>query len=63
MIVIEKINKLNMLLVEWNQTDKSQRFGQFVQSNTDMVLSSELYNSHDSYWVYSEIISTFEKEK
>lgn len=61
--MLQKINELNMLLIKWNQTDKSQRFGQFVQSNTDIILCSELYNSNDSYFVYSEIVSIIEKEQ
>ena len=61
--IMDKLNELNLILVKWNQTDKSQRFGQFVSNNSDIKVSQDLYNSNDSYGVYSEIVTMFENEE
>ena len=54
------INKLNKMLLDWNLSDKAQRFGQFVESNSDWIVGQELYESFDSFYVYSEIITRIE---
>lgn len=58
---LDKINELNTLLLNWNMSNKSQRFGQFIESNSSIEVGDVLYNSEDSYYVYSEIITKFEK--
>ena len=57
---LDSINKLNKMLLDWNLSDKVQRFGQFVESNSDWVVGQELYESFDSFYVYSEIITMIE---
>ena len=57
---LDSINKLNKMLLDWNLSDKVQRFGQFVESNSDWIVGQELYESFDSFYVYSEIITMIE---
>lgn len=54
------INKLNKLLFDWNTTDKTQRFGQYIESNSDWALGQELYESYDSFYVYFELVTMIE---
>lgn len=58
---LEAFNKLNKLLLDWNMSNKAQRFGQYIESNSDWELSQELYMSEDSFYVYSEIVTLIEK--
>ena len=54
---------LNMKLVLWNQTDKTQRFGQFLESEfSKLVLPPYYYDSNDSYEVFSYVCDLIESE-
>ena len=54
---------LNMKLVEWNQTDKTQRFGQFLEGEfSKLVLPPYYYESNDSYEVFSYVCDLIESE-
>ena len=60
---LEAINDLNMKLIEWNMTDKHQRFGQFLESSyLTLVLPPYYYESLDSYEVFSYMCDLFEME-
>ena len=72
---LQSLNKLNVLLLDWNMSNKVQRFGQYIESNSNMQhscidntnkvvfweLGQELYESDDSYYVYSEVVTLIEK--
>lgn len=58
---LQSLNKLNVLLLDWNMSNKVQRFGQYIESNSDWELGQELYMSDDSYYVYSEVVTLIEK--
>ena len=54
---------LNMKLVLWNQTGKTQRFGQFLESEfSKLVLPPYYYESNDSYEVFSYVCDLIESE-
>ena len=54
---------LNLKLVLWNQTNKTQRFGQFLESEfSKLVLPSHYYESNDSYEVFSYVCDLIESE-
>ena len=54
---------LNMKLVLWNQTNKAQRFGQFLESEfSKLVLPQYYYESKDSYEVFSYVCDLIESE-
>ena len=54
---------LNLKLVSWNQTGKTQRFGQFLESEfSKLVLPSYYYESNDSYEVFSYVCGLIESE-
>ena len=54
---------LNMKLVLWNQTGKTQRFGQFLESEfSKLVLPPYYYESNDSYEVFSYVCDLIERE-
>ena len=54
---------LNLKLVAWNQTDKTQRFGQFLESEfSKLVLPLHYYESNDSYEVFSYVCDLIESE-
>ena len=54
---------LNMKLVAWNQSGKTQRFGQFLESEfSKLVLPAYYYESNDSYEVFSYICDLIESE-
>ena len=57
---LENMNMLNVILVNWNMSDKSQRFGQYVENNTNLILGSELYYEVDSYKVYAKCCDLIE---
>ena len=54
---------LNIKLVLWNQTNKTQRFGQFLESEfSKLVLPPYYYESNDSYEVFSYVCDLIESE-
>ena len=54
---------LNMKLILWNQTGKTQRFGQFLESEfSKLVLPPYYYESNDSYEVFSHVCDLIEME-
>ena len=54
---------LNMKLILWNQAGKTQRFGQFLESEfSKLVLPSYYYESNDSYEVFSYVCDIIESE-
>ena len=54
---------LNLKLVLWNQTNKAQRFGQFLESEfSKLVLPQYYYESNDSYEVFSHVCDLIEME-
>ena len=54
---------LNMKLILWNQTRKTQRFGQFLESEfSKLVLPPYYYESDDSYEVFSYVCDLIESE-
>ena len=54
---------LNLKLVLWNQTNKTQRFGQFLESEfSKLVLPSYYYESNDSYEAFSYVCGLIESE-
>jgi len=54
---------LNMKLILWNQTNKAQRFGQFLESEfSKLVLPLYYYESNDSYEVFSYVCDIIESE-
>ena len=54
---------LNMKLILWNQTGKTQRFGQFLESEfSKLVLPLHYFESNDSYEVFSYVCDLIESE-
>ena len=54
---------LNLKLVLWNQTNKTKRFGQFLESEfSKLVLPPYYYESNDSYEVFSYVCDLIESE-
>ena len=54
---------LNMKLVLWNQTGKTQRFGQFLESEfSKLVLPQYYYESNDVYEVFYYVCDLIESE-
>ena len=54
---------LNLKLVLWNQTNKTQRFGQFLEIEfLKLVLPPYYYESNDSYEVFSYVCDLIESE-
>ena len=54
---------LNMKLILWNQTGKTQRFGQFLESEfSKLVLPQYYYESNDGYEVFSYVCDLIESE-
>ena len=54
---------LNLKLVLWNQTNKTQRFGQFLEIEfLKLVLPPYYYESNDSCEVFSYVCDLIESE-
>lgn len=54
---------LNLKLILWNQSGKTQRFGQFPESEfSKLVLPPYYYESNDSYEVFSYVCDLIESE-
>lgn len=54
---------LNLKLILWDQTNKTQRFGQFLESEfSKLVLPPYYYESNDSYEVFSYVCDLIESE-
>lgn len=54
---------LNTKLILWNQSGKTQRFGQFLESEfSKLVLPPYYYESNDSYEVFSYVCDLIESE-
>ena len=61
--IYQAVLGLNMKLVLWNQTGKTQRFGQFLESEfSKLVLPPYYYESNDSYEVFSYVCDLIESE-
>lgn len=51
---LDAINALNFKLLDWNMTDKKQRFGQYLESQFfNLCLPPYYYESNDSFDVYN----------
>ena len=54
---------LNTKLALWNQTNKTQRFGQFLESEfSKLVLPLHYYESNNSYEVFLFVYDLIESE-
>ena len=57
------IHGLNLKLILWNQSGKTQRFGQFLESEfSKLVLPPYYYESSDSYEVFYYVCNLIESE-
>ena len=60
---LQAIFGLNLKLILWNQSGKTQRFGQFLESEfSKLVLPPYYYESNDSYEVFSYVCDLIESE-
>ena len=54
---------LNLKLILWNQTNKTRRFGQFLEGEfSKLVLPPHYYESNNSYEVFLYVYDLIESE-
>lgn len=59
---MEAINDVNMMLVQWCQDGKVQRFGQYLSSKfPDAEIPSNIYEDQDSYNVFDYFVNIIEE--
>lgn len=60
---LDAINALNFKLLDWNMTDKKQRFGQYLESQFNkLCLPPYYYESKDSFEVFNYMCDFIEEE-
>ena len=60
---LDAINALNFKLLDWNMTDKKQRFGQYLESEfSKLCLPPYYYESKDSFEVFNYMCDLIEEE-
>ena len=60
---LQAVVGLNLKLILWNQSGKTQRFGQFLESEfSKLVLPPYYYESNDSYEIFSYVCDLIESE-
>ena len=60
---LDAINALNFKLLDWNMTDKKQRFGQYLESVfSKLCLPPYYYESKDSFEVFNYMCDLIEGE-
>lgn len=60
---LDAVNALNFKLLDWNMTDKKQRFGQYLESGfSKLCLPPYYYESNDSFEVFNYMCDLIEEE-